>query len=904
MSESPFHIKVRKPLTPVERWRRYRRWWRPHVQFSLRTLLVAILAVALIGDYFVLQRSEKQRKRQEFQQLEQDCKITRCLQQLQVPDEVLYGDESDWQRLAHVRHDSFERHGIGSHLDFDRLLAGQLMYASQPVSPENWGHTSSSLEKGWREASLSACRFIAASLTNQPERWRDHPELFQRRIRPLVMRLLEADPSPEITVAACHALLAGGDRNPQILAALQEVLDPPYQPGLMHRRGQPDHFNRSFVYIKESALEINEQFELGLSVAQEPAPGEVRYKAGQVEFAPVATKLQDAPLIGSYPDRQELAAEIARQFQSAIVVHPPVSENSSTISLDPVQYPNSALLGEEQSHATLVFEDTHSANNAEVWLPRGWNGYKISGNGGHLQFSANPIPRDGKVTLLVWAIPEVRIFKFKASDVRLEQKQGDLRVHLNRINDHLATGTLDGFALLPQGSPQVGFFAFDHHGNALQQAAFGPGTAEDGKQHWLASFHGTIHELWVAVPHGLELLRVPLTIDTSTVAPQQVPPDPDPNVPRRYVKRDPLDVFELDWEQLGDQEIRCALGRRRYGIQLSLGQNFPSLATRAQSEIHEFGANEPVYHQWTLWNRGSLNWVLRLQNGNREKPVPVHAVFGHVRVQCLSSATIPFTKSQNDKWTPTSARELAPELPADCQVKFNHQLLTLQGMLPEGFKLLAFDQTGRQLMLDRSQQSADNTMHTYWFWGSPTRCELIVPHILDRVVPFDFKLDDLDEEAYAAYKQHVEDRQPVFDALSQIAKVRSSPSYNPRQPLAALHFLRDPSGDPINLIPRDIALACRHPDKSFDYEPAPYHGYFFARTLEDPPPSQAGGGRVYVIRIYAIPADSKLPTYVHSGDTIWQRWLNGGVPYDPGSNLERAGWVTTPRIDPERLFKP
>lgn len=908
MSENPIDITpATNPSCSRNGWSRF--------QFSLGTLLLAVPAVGLLADYVVLERNEKHRVRQEANLLNEASRINHSIRLLNVPDEVLYGDKAVWRKIAHLRHDSFERHGIERHLNFGNVLQGSVSRNSgEPVLPGYWGSHHSSFERSWPQQTANACNKIAYSLERKPEFWRKHPELFARRIRPLLVRLLQAETAPEVTVAACRAMLASGDRTPETLAALQHVLDLPNELARSVRGDRPEFVHWYYPFVKKAAIKVNEEFQLGLRVLELPGPAGVECHPVLPAVGPVATWIRDAPLLASYADRDALAAEIARRFKSALIVHSPAGRE---FEVDPIQYPNSALLvAHEYTRAKLVYGAPLDANTKQAGKPRELTAVDFYTSHRHLQFRKHSLLPGHKATLELWAFTGADVFKFKATDAGRSQQIGAISVVLNSVNNNVAGGKLSGIPLMTTAPERVHFFAFDRQGNALKLNSMSGGGGDSPEQNWFVDFHGTIDEIWVAVPRGLELLRIPVTIDSESLVPEQVPAEPDPNVRRRYVPRDTLKSLPVDAQAFQNYALRLEPGWSRYQSTLLFGQSFSKDVTRAAAEIVTFDGESPVDVFWSPSHlRGRLIWPSYPRNYRGDHP-RVHAVFGRIRVQCMSTCeTIPFTKAANGAWTQTKSRNFDPASPVDFQVSFNHQIVTLKGPPADDLKLLAFDETGRQLKLDRVEQPADGDSTRYFFWGSPTRCEVVVTRILDRVVPFEFKLGELDEEAYAAYKQHVEDRRPMLNALLQIGIARSDKKYGNFQPLAALHFLHNASGEEINLIPREIALACRNQAETFDYEPVPYHGYFFelcgARVSSGDSSTQAwAGGKIALPRsydghVYAIPVDSQLPTYVYKGRRqIRQRWLNGGELHDPGWDLEKAGWTITPYLDNERLFKP
>jgi hypothetical protein len=99
----------------------------------------------------------------------------------------------------------------------------------------------------------------------------ENPDVFRELARPLLLRLLDGPTRGYfdacLSLAACDALLAAGDRSEKMLRLLEEVLQRP-----MIRESSGSHPDVRFRWVhgleKQEAIRLNELYQLSLPVSE------------------------------------------------------------------------------------------------------------------------------------------------------------------------------------------------------------------------------------------------------------------------------------------------------------------------------------------------------------------------------------------------------------------------------------------------------------------------------------------------------------------------------------------------------------------------------------------------------------------------------------------------------------
>jgi len=235
--------------------------WR--FQFTLRTLFVAVTIVAA---YFAGYASHR-RPAMTVQTVQRDARIERLINDLSIPSGALLCDRGTIGAINQLRKQSFLDEGIDEVHPYCQLppqTGGDLLAASCPTQYFDRYHA---MEVSLRDRARVTCRVLALELEGNlglGKYFNENPGVFETRIRPLLLRLLDGR-YDDLNVKACGALLAGGDRSGKCLNRLKEMLQAPpltTQDYRMRRRRCP------LPPARDHAVELNERYKLELLAEQ------------------------------------------------------------------------------------------------------------------------------------------------------------------------------------------------------------------------------------------------------------------------------------------------------------------------------------------------------------------------------------------------------------------------------------------------------------------------------------------------------------------------------------------------------------------------------------------------------------------------------------------------------------
>ena len=158
-----------------------------------------------------------------------EAAIKGLIADLQIPDEALYYDFHSAREIADIRLKYYRLQGVKKisgdayvrNLDFYHDKLGGPSFEETSLEEKDHANTdivvNCSFEQFWANwPTQSPMSRIASDFENDKNLapyWHQHPEEFNNRVRPYLVRFLQAT-SPHLRIEACHVLLASGDRSP------------------------------------------------------------------------------------------------------------------------------------------------------------------------------------------------------------------------------------------------------------------------------------------------------------------------------------------------------------------------------------------------------------------------------------------------------------------------------------------------------------------------------------------------------------------------------------------------------------------------------------------------------------------------------------------------------------------
>ncbi len=198
------------------------------IYLVLLTVLVALVVLLSLS----LRENTKK-----AQTLQDELDLERWIVRLQVPSEALYLDPEFLSETAKLRAKLHTDRGTKTFLPYSAVTmpsgsAGEMpaVVPQSPVPADDAGALfQASYEQFWHTRSWAACEMLADQIeTNDGMgRWfLGHREVFDERIRPLLLRILESyHPWPRRS--ACRVLIAIGDRDPALKMEMERLVEEP-----------------------------------------------------------------------------------------------------------------------------------------------------------------------------------------------------------------------------------------------------------------------------------------------------------------------------------------------------------------------------------------------------------------------------------------------------------------------------------------------------------------------------------------------------------------------------------------------------------------------------------------------------------------------------------------------------
>jgi len=203
---------IASPSTPAAKR------WRPSILLLLFLFLLVGAGVWINN----LQRRLTVRTDQ-LTALQREIDIQDLIRDLSPPDEVILSDVLTRSRVTETRKQNWAREGIKSFIPYNHILASD--------DPAHWAQADiayaySSYEREILDHLFHRCVSLADDFENNyrlGKYFNEHRSEFHRQIRPRLIRLLQTR-DPWIVRDAAHALLAAGDRSPEVRTAMMNLL--------------------------------------------------------------------------------------------------------------------------------------------------------------------------------------------------------------------------------------------------------------------------------------------------------------------------------------------------------------------------------------------------------------------------------------------------------------------------------------------------------------------------------------------------------------------------------------------------------------------------------------------------------------------------------------------------------
>ena len=488
----------------------------------------------------------------------------------------------------------------------------------------------------------------------------------------------------------------------------------------------------------------------------------------------------------------------------------------------------------------------------------------------------------------------MEIFEIKANAKKGSEKTAaGIRITLDRLEKDVAQ-------IFYTGGKSVRLFAYDQTGKALaiKESMSSSSTIS-------TRFRGIIDTLKVAVAH--KILDYDFDVEVDLNGGKELALSRKPEIPTRirhehklipmysnYTDQD-LDNLTVVWKESDESAWSDNLF-----IQLPKGP----FSGHANWEIHFFGKNKP---QFLTGNaiQGMRDVSFRLDKGKLKN---INAAFGKVQLNIQTDIKrLSFVDKDNGDPDLQS-------LPSGDQVSvtFNKNEITYSAGKANIIQTGAYDAAGKRLKQDNYIGNKDGKRSIY-FWGQPVKFDLdVATKTLKRQIPFDIKQRPLDENAYQAFKQTIENQREIVASLKAMDRARRKDRSYYGDDLAGLYYLHDrKTQKPMLLINKSIAHSDPIGQKRFKYEAKPYKGYYFTvlsgtqtngvnqdykrRPKETKFTWEKGTIKTFPLTrhpdMVAIPTDKSQPTFFLQWGQVYMKPLYGvELTYLP-ENYTNKGWM-------------
>lgn len=488
----------------------------------------------------------------------------------------------------------------------------------------------------------------------------------------------------------------------------------------------------------------------------------------------------------------------------------------------------------------------------------------------------------------------LEVFEFAAGDLQGRVKDAaGISVTLDRLDKDVAR-------VSSRGGKSIHLTAYDKTGKALAS-----GETMSTASSATARFAGIIHTLRVAVTR--RMLEYPFEIEVDLNRGKELVLSREPEIPSRmrfnhhpvpnYVNFSPEDLNNLAVEWIEAQE---GFWNDSLSIKLPRGP----FSGHAVWEVHFFDNNSP---QLLAGNavQGARDVSFTLEKDQLKQ---TDAAFGLVQLNLHTDISrLIFIKK--DGRQPASQTLQSGDTVA---VAFDKNEISYHAGKAAVIQTAAYDARGNRLKQDQYTRNKGGR-RTIYFWGVPAKLEVDVStRTVSRLIPFDIRQRPVDETAYRAYKQTIENQRGVVHIIKAIDRARRGDRSYYGDDLAGLYYLHDNQGQtPLQRISQEIAHSDPAGQKRFGYQAQPYRGYYFTvlsgvetdgvkkdysrRTKKSRFSWQNGTIATRALTrhpdLVAIPADPSQPTFFLQWGQVFMKALDGErLEYLPDGYFNK-GWV-------------
>jgi predicted Zn finger-like uncharacterized protein len=633
--------------------------------------------------------------------------------------------------------------------------------------------------------------------------------------------------------------------------------------------------------------------------------------AGSMELSPtpgkVETRYATEPDIITAVDSDQLKAKIPRMIKDRLFpghYWDMSAKPQMTLDLDTIDLPNAAL-----AELTYEVKSIQSPDGKDVlrveenkFKPRIQPGSLFPGN---ISLTVKKgTPPDDLATASIdfnLTVPvALEVFDFAAGDrTGSVKKAAGISVTLGRIEKDVARISSSG------GKP-MRLIAYDQTGKALasKESMSSPSSIA-------TRFEGIIRTLKVVVTR--KMLEYPFGIEVDLNQGKELVLSREPEIPARmrfnphpiptYVnfKTEDLENLVVKWT-----EARQGSWRDSLSIRLPQGP----FSGHAVWEVHFFGNNKPRFLTGSSV-QGSTDFSFTLEKDTLKQ---AHAAFGKVQLNLHSDISrLVFTPKNNGPPAPQV-------LPSGDKVsiEFNKNEITYSAGNADVIQTVAYDARGKRLKQDQYTRNKGGNRIIY-FWGVPAKFEIDVStKTIKKLIPFDIKQRPVDEKAYPAFKQTIENQRDVVNTIKTIDQARRKDRSYYGDDLAGLYYLyHSKQKNAQKLISQQVAHSDPAGQERFGYKVRPYKGYYFTvlSGVETNGVNKAYNRRSKKSRfswqkgtitttaltrhpdLVAIPEDNSQPTFFLQWGQVFMKPLNGErLKYLPDGYYNK-GWVEAKYID-------
>ena len=631
------------------------------------------------------------------------------------------------------------------------------------------------------------------------------------------------------------------------------------------------------------------------SMVLSPSPGAV-----QTRYAP-------EPVIVAAVDMEKLKAQIPQVIKESLFPGHYWSQGDKprmTLDIDTVDLPNAAM-----AELTYEVRSIKSPGGKEVlrieesqFQPRIQPGSLFPGNLA-LNVKQGTPPKDlGTASIFFHlTVPvAVEIFDFAAGDPEGRSIEANgIRASLRRLEKDVAQ-------VNSSGGKSMRLIAYDQTGRALaSRESMSSATSISTR------FEGIISTLKVVVTR--EVLEHPFGIEVDLNSGKELALTREPEIPARmrfnphpvptYVnfKEEDLKELAVQWTE-GDE--------RSWNDSLTVTLPGGPFSGHAKWEAHFFSNDRPLFLAGNS-SQGPMDFSFTLEKGKLKQ---TGAAFGKAEINLHSEISRLVFVSQS------RGQPAAQTLPSGDKVSidFNKNEITYNAGRANVIQTVAYDSRGKRLKQDQYTRNKGGNRVIY-YWGVPAKFEIDVStRTIARLIPFEITRRPVDQKAFQAFKQTIENQREVVKAIKTIDRARRRDRSYYGDDLAGLYYLHHTkTKEPLKLIAREIAHSDPKGQKRFGYKVKPYKGYYFTvlagvesngaktgynrRSKKSSFSWQNGSITTTSLTrhpdLAAIPEDRTQPTFFLQWGQVFKKPLNGEkLEYLPDGYYNK-GWVEAKFIE-------